>query len=112
MNIQHYDVDGNILETDIPNTVSTGFLFHRLEGNKRGLSIETVLPNVGDTMLFDACQIHASCVKHNNKLQMVKVWYKPNSTRSLMSDFKYNYEARMIESKRIDDTIYNPKAQY
>lgn len=62
-----YDVDGNILETDIPNTVSTGFLFPQIpEGNKRGLSIETVLPfNVGDIMLFDACQIHASCVKHN-----------------------------------------------
>ena len=37
---------------------------------------------------------------------MVKVWYKPTILpRSLMSDFKYNYEARMIESKRIDDTI-------
>ena len=37
---------------------------------------------------------------------MVKVWYKLTILpRSLMSDFKYNYEARMIESKRIDDTI-------
>lgn len=62
-----YDINGEVLETDIPNSVSTGFLFPQIpEGNKRGLSIETVLPfNLGDIMVFDACQIHASCVKHN-----------------------------------------------
>ena len=58
-------MDGNILETDYKYSKYRVFILRFPEGNKRGLSIETVLPNVGDIMLFDAeGQIHASCVKH------------------------------------------------
>lgn len=61
-----YDIHGNIAKTDEwPD--KTGFLFPQIpRGNMQGLSIESVLEfNLGDIMVFDACQIHASCVKRS-----------------------------------------------
>lgn len=61
-----YDIHGNIAETnEWPD--KTGFLFPQIpRGNMQGLSIESVLEfKLGDIMVFDACQIHASCVKRS-----------------------------------------------
>ena len=61
-----YDINGNITSTDeSPN--KTGFLFPQIpRGNMQGMSIESVLEfTPGDLMIFDACQIHASCVKRS-----------------------------------------------
>lgn len=61
-----YDINGNVIVTEeVPD--KTGFLFPQIpRGNMQGLSIETVLQfTPGDVMIFDACQIHASCVKRS-----------------------------------------------
>ena len=51
--------------TEYGNKTDADVIFpHIPEGNMQGLSVETVLDYVpGDIMIFDACQIHASCVK-------------------------------------------------
>jgi len=61
-----YDINGNIIRTE-EWPEKTGFLFPQIpRGNMQGLSIETVLEFIpGDVMIFDACQIHASCVKRS-----------------------------------------------
>jgi hypothetical protein len=62
-----YDINGNVVSSSEDYIRNTGFLMPQIPvGNLRGLSVETVLPySVGDIMVFDACQIHASCVKRS-----------------------------------------------
>lgn len=61
-----YGIDGAVLLTEEwPD--KDGFLFPQIpRGNLQGLSIESVLEfNPRDIMVFDACQVHASCVKRS-----------------------------------------------
>lgn len=62
-----YDLQGNPASSTQDYVRNTGFLMPQIPvGNLRGLSVETALPySVGDIMVFDACQVHASCVKRS-----------------------------------------------
>jgi len=61
------DIDGNVLDMEKDYAREQEFLFPQVPvGNMRGFSIETVLNyNPGDVMIFDACQVHASCVRRS-----------------------------------------------
>lgn len=53
--------------TNYGDTIEHNYIFPQIpEENLDGLSVETVLPfKPGNIMIFDACQIHASCVSKN-----------------------------------------------
>lgn len=60
-------IDGKIADMQKEYKRETEFLFPQIpSGNLRGLSIEKVFTYTpGDVMLFDACQIHASCTRRS-----------------------------------------------
>lgn len=62
-----YDYQGNECDMEQDYVRETEFLFPQIPvGNMRGLKVGTVLPyEIGSAMIFDACQIHASCVRRS-----------------------------------------------
>lgn len=61
------DISGNVLNMETDYVRQKEFLFPQIPvGNMRGFSIENTLHyNPGDVMIFDACQVHASCVRRS-----------------------------------------------
>jgi len=62
-----YERDGTIADSEYRYRRKKDVLFPQIPaGNMQGLSVEIVMPyRVGDVMLFDACQIHASGTRRN-----------------------------------------------
>jgi len=62
-----YNIDGSESGHYEPYERKKFILFPQIPlANLTGLSVETVLDyDIGSVMIFDACQIHASCVKRN-----------------------------------------------